>query len=109
MNRDILRADKPPRHLSNESRRIWKQLNESWVFDIDSLLVMRVALEAFDRLQDARIVLDREGLTITNKTGAGESKTLKHPALESEKVARSGFLQAMRLIGLDKDQTLKGI
>jgi len=100
MNQDILRADRPPGHLSREAKRIWRQLNASWVFEVDSLLIMRIALESFDRLQDARRTLDDEGLTVTNMTAAGESKTLKHPALEAEKVARSGFLQAMRLIGL---------
>ena len=107
MNLDILRPDKPPKHLSPEAKRIWKQMNGTWVFEPDSLLVLRVGLEAFDRLQDARVTLDAEGLTVTNKTAAGESKTLKHPALEAEKNARSGFLQAMRLLGLEQDPSVK--
>lgn len=101
MNTDILRSDKPPKHLSREARRIWRQLNNRWVFNPDSLLVLRIGLEAFDRLQDARRLLDKEGLTISMGTGEG-ARILKHPALETEKNARSGFLQSMRLLGIEK-------
>jgi len=101
MKYEILRADKPPKHLSRESKRLWRQLNETWKFEADSLLVLRVGLEAFDRLQHARVILDEEGLTVTMGTGEAV-RILKHPALETEKNARSGFLQSMRLLGLEK-------
>ena len=98
---DILRSDKPPKHLSREAKRIWRQLNATWQFESDSLLVLRVGLEAFDRLQDARRILSEDGLT--TKMGQDEgARILKHPALEVEKNARSGFLQAMRLLGIEK-------
>ena len=101
MNTDILRSDKAPKHLSREAKRIWRQLNATWQFETDSLLVLRIGLEAFDRLQDARRILDEDGLTISMGKGEG-ARILKHPALEVEKNARSGFLQAMRLLGIEK-------
>lgn len=103
MANDILRADKPPKHLSREARRIWKQINQTWELNNspDALLILRTAMEAFDRLQQAREVLDVEGVTVKTTTAAGDTKTLKHPALEAEKSARAGLLQAFRMLGLE--------
>jgi P27 family predicted phage terminase small subunit len=99
MQMDILRSDKPPAHLTAEARRIWKQLVTEYDFETDGLLVLRVALESFDRLQTARRTLDKEGLTVKMPTQTGQ-RILKHPALEVEKHARTGFLQAMRMLGI---------
>ena len=100
---DILRGDKPPRHLTREAKRIWRQICGTWDFgnSPDALLILRTALESFDRLQQARIVLDRDGCVIETKTAAGDVKLLKHPALEAEKSARGGLLQAFRMLGLE--------
>ena len=105
MAKDILRADKPPRHLSKDAKRIWKQICGTWDLtgNPDALLILRTGLEAFDRLQQARAVIDVEGVTIIHTTVAGEQKILKHPALEAEKSARGGLLQAFRMLGLEFD------
>jgi len=111
MNNDILRPDRPPKHLSREARRIWKQLNETWELknSPDALLILRTALESFDRLQQARLVLDADGCVIKTQTAAGDVKILKHPALEAEKSARGGLLQAFRMLGLEFENSgLKG-
>ena len=102
MAKCVLRADKPPGHLSTEAKNIWKQINSSWDLSNspDALLILRTGLEAFCRLQQARAILDREGLTVSSKTAAGDIKTLKHPCLEAEKTARAGVLQSFRMLGL---------
>jgi hypothetical protein len=38
---------------------------------------------------------------VNTKTAAGEIRVLKHPALETEKAARAGLLQAFRMLGLE--------
>ena len=98
---EILNPNKPPKHLTKEAKKIWRQLCKEWEFEPDQLLILRVGLEAFDRLQEARLVLNTEGLTITSITGKGVARKSKHPALEAEKTSRAGFLQAMRMLGLD--------
>jgi len=111
MNTDILRPDKPPAHLSREAKRIWKQINSTWDLknSPDGLLILRTGLESFDRLQQARTVLDADGCVIKTQTAAGDEKILKHPALEAEKAARGGLLQAFRMLGLEFEQSgLKG-
>ena len=103
MSHDLLRADKPPKHLSRDAKRIWRQICSTWDLQNspDALLILRTGLEAFDRLQQAREVLDKEGVTVNTKTAAGEIRVLKHPALETEKAARAGLLQAFRMLGLE--------
>ncbi len=103
MKNDILKADKAPAHLSTEASGIWRQINNTWDLknSPDALLILRTALEAFDRLQQARVILDAQGLTINTKTAAGDLKIQKHPALEAEKAARAGLLQAFRMLGLE--------
>jgi len=100
----ILDPMKPPRHLSDESRRIWRELNAGWILEGDQLLTLRTALEAFDRLQQARRILDIEGLTCVSRTAAGEVKVCRHPASSIEKEARNGFLAALKMLGLTMDE-----
>jgi len=80
MANNILRSDKPPRHLSKEAKRIWRQICGTWELKDapDALLILRTGLEAFDRLQQARSVLDIDGVVITHTTSAGEQKIMKH-------------------------------
>ena len=100
---DILRADKPPKSLSNEAKRIYKQITDTWDMaeSPDALLILKTGLEAYDRLQQAKKTLDESGPFIETKTAAGEPRFLKHPALEAEKNARAGLLQAFRMLGLE--------
>ena len=105
MAKNILSPDRPPKGLSKDAKRIWKQICSTWDLaeSPDALLILRTGLEAFDRLQQARAVLDTEGVTITNVTEKGEERIQKHPALEAEKSARGGLLQAFRMLGLEFD------
>ena len=54
-------APKPPDHLSREAKSWWQKINEEWELGIDALLVLRGALEAFDRCEQARKLLEKEG------------------------------------------------
>jgi P27 family predicted phage terminase small subunit len=109
--RDILTPEKPPEHLSKEAKRIWKQICGTWSFENspDALLILRTGLESFDRLQEARKLIDSEGLTVKTKNAQGYEKIIKNPNLETEKQARAGVLQSFRMLGLDFENSgLKG-
>ena len=90
-------AKRPPAHLNKESRRIWRRLNEEYNLNSDHLLLLKVCLEAYDRLQSSRILLAEEGEVFNTPTGFKKP----HPALQIEKESRSGFLQAFRMLNLD--------
>ena len=87
-----------PEHLSKESKEIWKKLDLSFLLEASHRVLLKVALESYDRYQEARRNLDSEGLTY--KVG---NLIKENPAAKIEKEARSGFLQAWRLLQFDVD------
>lgn len=91
-----VRYDKPPRHLTAESKAIWRQICEEWELDTQALILLRTALEAFDRYHQARKQLSTEGLTVKSPTG----QVRRHPATDVERQARASFLQSWRMLNL---------
>ncbi|MBI3041558.1 MAG: hypothetical protein HYY78_01875 [Betaproteobacteria bacterium] len=91
------KPDGPPAHLSDESKRLYKRLVLEFVLDDSAaLMLLQAALEARDRLQEAREILSRDGCMTTDRWG----KPRPHPALTMERDARAGMLNALRLLRL---------
>jgi hypothetical protein len=90
---------KAPSHLSPESSALWDRLVVDYDLTGDdaALAVLQSALEAKDRADAARVILDREGLTIPGDRGGRKA----HPCCAIERDARSAFLQAMRFLKLE--------
>jgi len=87
-----------PKHLSPEAKRIWKEiLREYAIDDAAGLRILRTALEAWDRAQGAREVIEQEGMQIVDRFGQSKA----HPLLAVERDARAGFLQGMKALNLD--------
>ena len=87
-----------PKHLSDESKEIWKKLDLSFLLEASHRILLKVALESYDRYQGARQAIDAAGMTY--KVG---NLIKENPACKVEKEARSGFLQAWRLLQFDVD------
>jgi P27 family predicted phage terminase small subunit len=92
-----LKTPIPPKTLSRESRRIWRDITGEWVLDTQALIVLKVALESYDRLQSARQEIERDGVTVDTPTGYKR----EHPSIKVEKQSRDGFLASWRLLGLN--------
>ena len=88
---------KAPGNLSRESALLWNRLCKEYAFDDAGFLLLKVALEAYDRLQGARRQIDEEGAVVETPTHFFK----EHPCLKIEKQARDGFLSAMRMLNLD--------
>jgi P27 family predicted phage terminase small subunit len=86
----------PPDHLSEQSKEWWRAVNEQYDLEPHALLLLKVAAETWDRLQQAREVIDREGLTVPTKNGL---KT--HPAIGIERDSRLAFARIVRELNLD--------
>ena len=64
------RTVKPPKGLSLLARRWWDRLIDEYAIrDAGGLLLLETALRAFDRAEQAREVLDRDGVTTTDARG----------------------------------------
>jgi len=89
----------PPEYLSDEACEVWKTLNDEYNFETSDLMLLQTALECYDRLQICRRLIDKEGVLVEDPSGRKRA----HPALTAEKEARSGLLQAWRLLALDEE------
>lgn len=81
-----------PKHLSPESKRTWRRVVNEYDLTPDAGLLLRAALENWDRAQAARELVSAEGLVIDGK---------RHPAVDVEKQAYGLFQRFMRALGLD--------
>lgn len=94
-----------PSHLSAEAKRLWVRLQDDFVIeDQAGRLILQSALEAFDRVQEARAILVVDGSVIKDRWG--QSK--QHPASLVEASARAQMHAALRLLRLAPDD-LEGI
>jgi len=84
---------KPPKHLSKESKAIWRGLvDEYQLDDTAGLNILQVALEARDRATAARKQIDLEGMTVLDKF----EQTKPHPLIPCERDSRAAFLAGIR-------------
>ena len=88
---------RPPRHLSAESRAFFSAITSSFEMDGHHFSLLRLALEAWDRGQQAREIIAREGVTTVDRFG----QTRPHPAVNIERDARLSYARLLREIGLD--------
>ncbi len=90
---------KPPQHLSREAKGWWRKLVAEWELGDDALLLLRAALESFDRCNQARLLLDKDGLTVLDRFGQAKI----HPAAAIERDARLQMVRCWRALNLDVD------
>ena len=62
-------AKSPPDTLSPEGRRLWLELNRIFAFERENLLLLKVALENLDLMNQARRELLEQGLSIPAGSG----------------------------------------
>ena len=92
------RTPRAPAGLSAAAREWWRRLRNEYVIDdAAGELLLEQALRHFDRAEQARRVLDKEGVTATDSRGRPKT----HPAAAVERDNRSGMLSALRALHLD--------
>lgn len=86
-----------PAHLSNSSQRLWRETVRSFDFAGTELALLESALRSLDRAEEARALVEEEGLTtVTESSGTVHA----HPAVRIEAEARREFRIAWRTLGL---------
>ena len=76
------RGTRAPRHLTAPSRRFYEQVVDDYVLESHHLRLLQLLCESFDRGQEARKILDAEGLTVVD-TKLGISRP--HPCISIER------------------------
>ena len=89
---------KPPAHLSVGAKKLWRDLFEEFVLDdAAGAALLRVAVEAFDRAEEARVRIKRDGAVVLDRF-----RQLKaHPSCAIERDARGQFMAAIRSLKLE--------
>lgn len=89
----------PPQHLSNKARELWRRLCAEFPLqDAQAEILLTAALTSLDRADQARQILKREGLVITDKK-SGRSRA--HPMCSVERDAAKSMLNALAALHLD--------
>ena len=89
---------KPPATLSAEAKGWWKKIvNEFEVDDPAGFLLLDCAMRSFDDMQAARAILQRDGLTITDRW----NQQRQHPASLVLRDSRNLMLRSLKAMNLD--------
>lgn len=92
---------KAPDHLRPQTAQWWLAVHKDYDLESHHSRLLTLAAEAFDRAEQAREMLDRDGICIP--TGGGGLKA--HPAAAIERDSRLAFARLLRELDLDFDGT----
>lgn len=87
----------PPAHLSPASKKWYRSIVDEYELGPQHFRVLRLAGEAFDRGQQAREIVDAEGITIRDRFGVARP----HPAVAIERDCRLAVARLIRELALD--------
>ena len=89
-----------PAGLSAAALAHWAEITAEWEeWNPDELARLESALQAWDRWQAARAIIEHEGLQVQNRFGERRA----HPLLAVERDNRAAFVAIMRGLGLQMD------
>lgn len=91
------KATQAPSHLSESTRTWWDALTSEFMLEDHHLRLLTLAAEAWDRCQQAREILAREGLTFSDRYGSPRTR----PEIAIERDSRLAFCRCLRELNLD--------
>jgi P27 family predicted phage terminase small subunit len=89
----------PPPHLEPATAAWWRAVVRDYDLPDHDLMLLQAAAESWDRMQQAREEIARDGLTV--KTAQGGLKP--HPAVGIERDAKVTFARLIRELALDSE------
>ncbi len=95
----------PPRHLRKEGRDLWRAIIEEHPdLAADELALLCLACEQADTQDQARKVIDKDGMTYASKSGAVKPR----PELSIERQAARLISTFIRQLKLDTEPVKRG-
>lgn len=85
-----------PRHLSEPTRKLWRDVTAAYELEPHHLVILAAACEAQDRMQQAREAIETDGAYTEGRFGMKA-----HPAIAVERDSRLAMIRALRELGLD--------
>ena len=90
---------KVPVHLAKETQKWWKSVVGDWTLEDHHVRLLTAACEAWDRCQQARKRLAKEGLIFKDRFGQPRAR----PEITIERDSRLAFARLLRELDLDVD------
>lgn len=90
----------PPRHLSTSTKRWWKVIVSQYELDGSALKLLTMAAECWDRSEQCRVIIEREGPIFTDALG----NPRKHPGINIELDAKINFARLVKQLGLPTEE-----
>lgn len=90
---------KVPEHLRPETKKWWRSVVRDYSLEEHHLRLLTAAAECWDRLCQARELLNKDGLVVEGREGGMRP----HPAVNIERDCRVGFARLIRELDLDVD------
>ncbi len=97
--------ENPPVHLSDRSAKLWGQIVGDRAKSPERLALLQTALEALDRADEARVILEAEGLVFKTETSGALHV---HPAVKIEKDSRATFARIWGQLNLEWNREIDG-
>src|SRR5688500_15360653 len=91
------KAPKPPAHLREATQSWWRTVVAEYDLEQHHLRLLQLAAEAWDRAEQAREILAREGLTYRDRSTAPPAR----PDIAIERDSRIAFARLLRDLALD--------
>jgi len=88
---------KAPEHLTKASRTWWSGVAAEYEFEDHHLRLLTLAAEAWDRGQQARETVAKEGAYYLNRGGEPRA----HPGVAVERDSRTAFARLLRELDID--------
>jgi P27 family predicted phage terminase small subunit len=88
-----------PRHLSDGSRAWFREVLKTYDLEPHHEKLLTLACEAWDRAQQAREILEEDGIIVIDRFGQEKP----HPAVNIELQNRNAFAKMLRELDLDVD------
>jgi hypothetical protein len=88
---------KPPPHLRAATKRWFTQVTTCFELEAHHLKLLTLAGESWDRCQQARAIIDREGITYVDRFEAPRAR----PEISIERDSRTAFARLIRELDLD--------
>ena len=88
---------KPPAHLTEATEAWWREVVRDYALETHHVRLLQAACESWDRMQEARELLARDGLVIAGREGGMRP----HPAVAIERDCKIAFARLIRELDLD--------
>jgi phage terminase small subunit len=105
MNSTLPIIPKPPKGLSRAAKQLWQSLRDEYdIKDCAGLTLLTDACRFFQRREEAREIIAKEGQTIQNRF----NETVVHPSVRVERDAAASMVRSLKALNLDIEPLKNG-